>query len=350
LLFAGGSLDRQLLLHLAPMSSNRDPSLPESLQLDGDRKVLLLDLIGRGRAGAVLEAVVIDGEGARRPAAVKVFETNGEDDCARVRARLARRAAVATSFDHPNAVKLMHVDLEGKDGAPLFAVMELVSGATLEEVLRLREPTVALPFALGVAVGLSVSSALAAASARGLLHGAIAPSEIHVTPEGVVKLGGLGCDAGRTAASSEVRAFDVHDGRVTSMSPEVADGAAPDARSEVFALGVVLHELLVAPRFGHLASRADAMQLLHDGVVPEPLFAAQMAPGPVRRFLRRATAARSADRFASAAEMHAELASVARTLGVTDDAEAVRAAMRDALRPAATTSWEPRALARASRR
>jgi serine/threonine protein kinase len=317
------------------MPSTHESRNHPTLALQGGRHLVVLDCIGSGRTGAVHEALVVDADGARSSAAVKLFEAHGPEDRARLESRLGPAAERAAAFSHPNAVKLIDFDLGAASPNPPFAMMELVDGTTIDVVLRRRRPGVGLPFELGMIVGTSVGAALAAAAAHGLLHGAVAPSEIHVTLAGAVKLGGFGCDAGRSTASSEVRAFDVHDGRVTTLAPEIAGGGPADARSDVFALGVVMHELLVAPRFGHVASRAQAMQLLQDGAVPEPIFAPQVLPAAVRRILRRATAARPEQRFAGAREMLAELESISRPLGVGSDPLAVRRAMRDALRATA---------------
>jgi Tol biopolymer transport system component len=167
-------------------------------------------------------------------------------------ARLRREARILASLSHPG-IATLH-GLEESDGVP-FLVMELVPGETLSDRLRRR------PFALKEALQISqqVAEALAAAHEKGVLHRDLKPANIRLTPEGRVKVLDFGLaralgdgEPVLDSRPSTVTSPPSHDGLVLGtapyMSPEQARGQEVDRRSDVWAFGCVLYELLTGRR------------------------------------------------------------------------------------------------------
>jgi serine/threonine protein kinase len=182
-----------------------------------------------------------------RKVAVKVLPELVAGDPER-RYRFEREAQAIAALNHPNIVTIHSVEEE--QGLP-FLTMELVEGKPLGEVVRAgRVSTDDL-----LRIGIGVSDAMAAAHQRGITHRDIKPANIMVTPEGRVKVLDFGLaklrEAEAEAAADAVTRMPTQDitgegrilGTVAYMSPEQAEGKPVDQRSDIFSLGVVLHEL-----------------------------------------------------------------------------------------------------------
>lgn len=183
---------------------------------------------------------------------------------------LVREARLAASLRHAAFVKVHAVE---EHGAGQFIVMELVHGRTLKEILQ--DDAVALPTALDW-VG-QVAGAMRDAHASGLVHGDIKPSNLMVEEDGRVRILDFGLAlrqdalATETVSLGDVAATGQTDpqGTIAYMAPERLQGATPDPRADVYALGVILYELVCGKRpfatLHGLALAAALVQTSSDG-------------------------------------------------------------------------------------
>ena len=241
-------------------------------------------LLGAGGMGAVYEATDTR---LRRVVAVKVLH---EQDLERER-DLEREARAVAALSHPNICVLHDV---GRHEGRAFLVMERLSGETL--ATRLERGPLAVNEALRYA--LDISGALDAAHRSGILHRDIKPSNIMLTKSGP-KLLDFGL-AVRDRAGSMLETLsavqpNVFAGTLAYMSPERLEGKPADVRSDIFALGAVLHEMLSGrPPFGGATAAAVIAAILAGE--PAPL---EGVPAGVARVVRRCLAKDPEERWQS---------------------------------------------------
>ena len=258
--------------------------------------------LGQGGMGVVYAA---RDERLERTVAVKTMSSLGGDETARK--RFWREAKAAASINHPNVCQLYEI---GEDGGELFIAMELLEGETLTERLRRG----ALSVAEAMPIGLGVLAALQALHARGIVHRDLKPSNVFLTPHGV-KLLDFGLartsdpDLAQSLASmSELTRTGMVLGTPRYMAPEQVTGEALDARSDLFAAGAILFEMLAGrPAF----DGKNAVEILHATIYEQPpALTGSPAVAAADRVIRRALAKRPADRPASAEAMAEELRTV----------------------------------------
>jgi eukaryotic-like serine/threonine-protein kinase len=216
------------------------------------------------------------------------------------RERLLREARSAASFTHANAVAVY--DTGEHEGKP-FIVMELVEGTDLGEVLQ------AGPMDPDRVVDIAAQflAALGAAHASGLVHRDIKPSNILLPDEGGVKLADFGIAKGLQDASATLTATGQIIGTPRYLSPEQVGGQPADPRSDVYASGVVLYEMLAGhPPFD--APTPLAVALAHQRDQPPPLDEARPGLDPhLVAVVDRALDKEPDRRFADAAALRAAL-------------------------------------------
>ena len=165
------------------------------------------------------------------------------------RTRFEREAKALAALDHPNIVTVFSV--EEADSVPFFT-MQYVEGHTLRQAIRAR----GLPLLDVLNIAIPLADAVAAAHARGILHRDLKPANVMLTPDGRVKVLDFGLAKLRHESSPEAVTCTSGDatepgvvvGTVAYMSPEQAEGRPLDARSDVFALGVLLYEMATGRR------------------------------------------------------------------------------------------------------
>lgn len=251
-------------------------------------------VIGRGAMGAVLLArdPAID-----RTVAVKLIQTAVHLSAAELekyRERFYREARAAGKLLHPSIVTVFDVG-HGEQDTP-FIVMEYVEGRTLQEILKTRN----LGLDESLRIGREVLDALGYAHSQGVVHRDIKPANILVTPEGRVKIMDFGI---AHVVGSEFTQADEVLGSPSYMTPEQLSRGAIDARTDLFALGVVLYRMLTArlPFEGDsFASIAKAI-LFEEPQAPEAIDPA--VPAAVGRVVLRCLAKDPAARFADAGEV-----------------------------------------------
>jgi eukaryotic-like serine/threonine-protein kinase len=274
-------------------------------------------LDGRYRLGPVLAhggmSTVYRGTDTRldRPVAVKVMDPRLVGDPA-FRARFEREARAAARIDHPAVVDVHDQGVAVVAGEQvMFLVMELVEGGTVRDVLAARR-VLDVPTALAVLD--PVLAGLAEAHRRGLVHRDVKPENVLISRAGEVKVGDFGLVA--SAAQAGVSHAGMILGTVAYLSPEqVATGAA-DARSDVYAAGVLAFELLtgITPFTGDSAISV-AYRHVHDDV-PAPSTLVGDVPAELDDLVVRATRRDPEARPADAAAFRAALLRVAERAGI----------------------------------
>ncbi len=233
-----------------------------------------------------------------RPVAVKILsdEYAGDREFAD---RLRAEALAATRLDHPHIVAVYDAWMEG--GRVAIAT-EFVRGIDLKERVRRVAP---FPLAVAVDIAAAVSEALEYAASQGLSHGDLRPENILVTPEGQVKLSDFGVGAAICASSRLQMSALIHSAHY--LPPEVAQGKAPSAPSDVYSLGAILFEMLSGqPPFQAETPFAIAVRHLHD---PPPALRRQnpgvpkAVEGIVLKCLQKEPAARYANPGALLADL-----------------------------------------------
>jgi len=246
-----------------------------------------------------------------RPVAIKIMDGRMAADPA-FRTRFVREARSAARIDHPAVVDVFDQgNHHGPDGPALFMVMELVEGGTLRDVLRLRG-------ALGVPAAITVLdrvlAGLAEAHRLGLVHRDVKPENVLISTSGEVKV----ADFGLVVAAAEAGASHAGMimGTVAYLSPEQVVTGRADARSDVYAAGVLLYEMLTGepPYRGETAISVAYRHVNSD--VPAPSEVAGDVPPELDRLVQRATRRDPDGRPADAAQLLAELRRLAELLEV----------------------------------
>ncbi len=198
-----------------------------------------------------------------RTVAVKVMAEHLMHDPSFVE-RFTREARAAAMLSHPNVVS---VSDQGSDQGLVFLVMELVRGRTLRDLLQARgRLTVAEAFA----VLEPVLSGLSAAHRAGIVHRDIKPENVLIGQDGVVKVADFGLARAVAGTGQTSHTGGVLIGTVAYLSPEQLERGKADARSDVYAAGIVLFEMLTGhPPFGGDTPLAVAYQHVHHDV-PTP--------------------------------------------------------------------------------
>jgi len=254
----------------------------------------ILRKLGEGGMGVVYAA---HDERLRRDVAIKMIHSGGD---ATARERLWREARAAAAVSHPNVCQLYEV---GEERGELFLAMELLEG----EALAARIARGPMPPAEAVEVALPILGALEPLHRRGVLHRDLKPSNVFLTPYGVKLL-----DFGLARAFAEDRSPDTQLTRTDMvvgtphyLAPEQLASGAVDARSDLFAVGAILYELLTGRQaFGGRNLVEVFHAVMHDE--PPPL-GGSVAVANIDRVLRRALSKKPERRHASAEAMAGDL-------------------------------------------
>ncbi len=248
----------------------------------------------------------------KRDVAIKVLPDYWSRDPERLR-RFELEAQATAALNHPNIVSIFHVGQY--DGSP-YIVTELLQGETLRDrlhrgPLRLREV---------LDHGIDIARGLAAAHDAGIIHRDLKPDNLFITKEGRVKIldFGLAKLAQAQAASADGKTVTLREptdpgrvlGTVGYMSPEQVRGEAADARSDIFAFGVVLYEMLTGKRAFQKATSAETMTaILHEDPPAVSQVAASVPPG-LQRIVNRCLAKNPTQRLQHASDLEFALESL----------------------------------------
>jgi tetratricopeptide (TPR) repeat protein len=261
----------------------------------------IVGALGRGGMGEVYRAT---DSRLDRPVALKILPPELGRDPERL-ARFEREARLASSLNHPNIVVIYDI---GSDQGVHYIAMEYVEGETLFDFLRRGVP----PLAVTTDIVSQVADALARAHAAGIIHRDLKPSNIMITPERRVKLLDFGLGKLIRPGSDSTALTELGRGRTTPgvllgtaayMSPEQAAGGNADARSDQFAFGLILYEMLAGV---HPFARPTSVQTLSAIIEddPPPLAAsAPKSPEALSLIVERCLAKQPRARFESTTDL-----------------------------------------------
>ena len=248
----------------------------------------VVDLLGEGGMGQVYRA---RDHRLGRDVALKILPEALATDPER-RSRFEREARVLASLNHPNIAAIYGLEENA-------LVMELVDGDDLAEIIsgRRRSAPAALDIQDAVPIARQIASALEAAHEHGIIHRDLKPSNVKVTPDGIVKVLDFGLAKAiapdtssgtdeATMTSPAATGIGVILGTAAYMSPEQARGRVVDKRTDIWAFGLVLYEMLTGLRAYARDTVSDTLAAILTST-PDLSLLPDDAPPAVRRLLAR---------------------------------------------------------------
>lgn len=270
----------------------------------------ILGLVGAGGMGEVYRA-----KDARlgRTVAIKVLPASFGADHERLQ-RFAQEARSAAALNHPNILSIFDIG-DGQSASP-YVVSELLEGETLRDRLR-NGP---LPTRKAVDYALQAARGLAAAHEKGIVHRDLKPENLFITEDNRVKIldfglakltapesNGHGADAPTVQAVTEPGLIM---GTVGYMAPEQVRGKPADQRSDIFAFGAILYEMVSGKRAFHGETAADTMSAILKEDVPELSETARNVPPGLDRIVRHCLEKSPTQRFQSTGDLAFDLESL----------------------------------------
>jgi tetratricopeptide (TPR) repeat protein len=238
-----------------------------------------------------------------RAVALKVLPAEKQADEA-ARARLLREARAASALNHPH---ICHIYEVGEADGQAYIAMELVEG----QPLNTRVPAEGLPVESVLRYGAQVADALSHAHERNIVHRDLKTANVVLTPEGRAKVLDFGLAKqmeeelqGATRSKAPLTQEGAIAGTLHYMPPEVLRGEPADARSDIWALGVVLHEMAS----GKLPFEGKTGYELSSAILHRtPAALPPQAPAGLRAIIQRCLAKEPGERYRSASEVRAAL-------------------------------------------
>jgi serine/threonine-protein kinase len=260
----------------------------------------------------------------RRVVVKRVHEWLADSD--ELRELFVREGALAMRLDHPNIVRVLDVGEE--DGVPYLA-MEWLDGVDLRQALGVAMqqgtrlyPSDACSIAARVAAGLYYAHTLcdAAGQPLGIVHRDVSPHNVFLTAGGEVKLLDFGIAKTNRAATTRT---GIVRGKAAYMSPEQLAGLEVDARSDLFALGVVLWEMLTGGRLWNLDTETGIARAVREESAPPPSVYAPELAGELDAYVLRLLAKFPSARPSSAAAVRTTLERFAAQYGARSPAHEI---------------------------
>jgi serine/threonine protein kinase len=214
--------------------------------------------------------------------------------------RFRREAQAAANLSHPNIVPVFDW---GEDRGTYFIVMELIEGTSLADMLR---GSATISASRSAQIVAQVAAALGYAHRSGVVHRDVKPGNILITRDGQVKVTDFGIAQAVSSEDHLAEAGSVM-GTATYFSPEQASGAAVDGRSDVYALGVVLYEMLVGrpPFIGDTPVDVSSQHV--NAAVPSMGQFSESVPKDLEAIVMEALSKSPENRYQSADELRADL-------------------------------------------
>lgn len=240
-----------------------------------------------------------------RTVAIKVLPASFSSDRDRLQ-RFIQEARAAAGLNHPNILSIF--DFGEEQGAP-YIVSELLEGETLRDKLRIGP----IQIRKAVDYALQVTRGLAAAHDKGIVHRDLKPENLFLTDDGHVKILDFGLakltqpgNASGAADAATIQAITEPGlimGTVGYMSPEQVRGKAADSRSDLFAFGAILYEMISGKRAFHGETAADTMSAILKEDPPELSETARNVPPGLERIVHHCLEKNPAQRFQSARDL-----------------------------------------------
>jgi beta-lactam-binding protein with PASTA domain/tRNA A-37 threonylcarbamoyl transferase component Bud32 len=283
-----------------------DPAMTEGVATYADRYTVE----GPIARGGMADVYLARDEVLDRHVAVKVLFPEYARDPSFVE-RFRREAHSAASLNHPNIVGVYDW---GQEHGTYFIVMEYVESQSLRDILRAQGT---LPAVQAAAIGAEIADALAFAHDHGVVHRDVKPGNVLVTATGQVKVTDFGIAANPTAAAQGLTLTGSVMGTATYFSPEQAQGFPVDGRTDVYALGVVLYEMVTGfPPFQADSPVAVAMKHVREQPIPPSRYVPDLPPD-LERVILAALAKDVAARYQSAGALRDDLVRFERGVPVT---------------------------------
>ena len=276
----------------------------------------ILELIGKGGMGEVYRA---RDTRLGREVAIKTLPAERDADEA-ARARLRAEAQAVAALNHPHIVAILDV---GEVQGVQYVVMELVQGRTLRDWLAEGR----LPVRRALELAQQMAEALAAAHERAIVHRDLKPENVVLTAAGQVKILDFGLAKARQPLAGSAQDSTAGGlprpvtepglalGTVGYMSPEQARGAPADHRSDQFALGAILYEMISGKRAFARATAADTLAATLRESPETPAALEDEAAAPLRRLLERCLAKEVEQRYHSTRDLALDLGHIREALG-----------------------------------
>lgn len=297
---------------------------------DSIARYRIVDLLGRGGMG---EVYLAEDTELQRRVAIKLFTrelppgTSGRD-------HLLHEARAASALSHPNVCTVFEV---GEDNGRAYIAMEYVDGRTLDALIAGRN----LPAERLARYGAQIADAIAHAHLHGVIHRDLKSANVVITSDGRAKVLDFGLASTNVAAADsktrDVTSADVGgiSGTLSYMAPEVLRGQPADARSDIWALGVILFEAST----GHLPFTGETSFEVSTAVMKDSLeLPKEISPG-LRAIIQRCLEKAPGERYQSAAEVRAALETL--QLGSTQSGDTVAAEVAAAAKAASAPRWLP---------
>ena len=268
---------------------------------------LITDQIGKGGMGEVYRATDTRLD---RAVAIKVLRQEMADNRER-RERFEREARTISSLNHPHICTLYDV---GEQDGTHFLVMELVEGQTLEQ--RLQKG--GLPLAEALKYTIQIADALDKAHRQGVVHRDLKPGNVMITRSGVKLLDfGLAKLKGDAATASGLSQAPTHDRALTTegtilgtlqyMAPEQLEGKDADSRSDIFAFGAVVYEMVTGQKAFNGTSQASLIGAIMNSEPKSMTEVQEMTPAGLDHIVRTCLAKDPEDRWQTARDLMREL-------------------------------------------
>jgi len=308
----------------------------------------IVSLLGAGGMGEVYRA---RDSRLRREVAIKVLPPSFAKDTDRLR-RFEQEARMVGALNHPNILAIF--DVGAQDGAP-YLVSELLEGQSLREHMQ-GGP---VPQRKAVDYGMQIARGLAAAHEKGVVHRDLKPDNIFVLHDGRIKILDFGLaklmqDDALTSAHPDLQTVDQEHpattpghvmGTVGYMAPEQVRGQGADHRSDIFALGAILYEMLTGKRAFKRDSSVETMNAILKEEPPElDATVPGLTPG-LDRVVRHCLEKNSVQRFQSASDIAFDLETISSHSGTGSRLKVVAQERQGYWKPAVITLLVAAALA-----
>ena len=282
-------------------------------------RYVVLGRIGKGGMGMVYRGL---DEALEREVAVKTLTGEGSFD-EESRRRFEVEAKAAARLQHPNIVTVFE---RGEDRGVPYIAMEMLPGADLEALLRSGE---ALSLEEKLDVVIQVARGLAYAHENRIVHRDIKPSNIRLLDDGTAKIMDFGI---AKQEGTQLTRTGTMLGTIHYMSPEQVRGHKLDGRSDVFSLGVILYELLAGRRPFKGEGVTDVLyQIVHEEPSPLDLSSLGELSPRLQEIVSRALAKEPPERYPTATQLAADLASVVAAQRCLEGADAAPPTVQEAV-------------------
>ena len=300
----------------------------------------IVEKIGEGGMGVVYKARDLKLE---RFVALKVLPPGMLADPERVR-RFEQEAKTASALNHPNIVTIH--DIAEQDGVR-FIVMEFIEGVNLKALISyLRERKQPFPMPVACYIAVKVCEGLHYAheatdndgNRLGIVHRDVSPPNVLLSRRGEIKIVDFGL--AKAAHSVEKTEPGVVKGKFSYLSPEAAEGLEVDLRADIFAVGIILWEMLSGQRLFLGDSDYSTVMMVRKAEIPLLSSVNKAVPPELDRIIARALARDRDQRYGTARELGRDLTRFLYRFGRPVNEDDVSALVRSAMGTPAQHAWE----------